>query len=152
MIELGSEFSGQSRLENEAVLVKFFDDEDFELFPVADHKKVELYSCKNKTKRIKAGFKKHEENKRGALGGANLRLAQFYKDVEMAEVMTDNDASVGDILATYEIADYEEVVDEPVSEPSKPKPAKKAGKGKKKGGNKNSNDILREVKNGGVRK
>ena len=151
MTELGSEFSGESCLEKEAVLVKFFDDDDFELFPVADHKKVELYSCKNKKKRIKAGFKKHEENKRGALGGANLRLAQFYKDVEMAEVMTDNDMSVGDILATYEIADNEEVADEPVGELPKPKPAKKAGKSKKKGGKK-SKDVLREVKNGRVMK
>ena len=146
-MELGGEFCGQSCPENEPVLVKFFDDDDFELFPVVDHKKVELYSCKNKKKRIKAGFKKHEENKKGALGGANLRLAQFYKDVEMAEVMTDNDVSVGDILATYEIADNEEVAEEP-----KPKPAKKTVKGKKKKGGTGSKDVLREVKNGRVRK
>ena len=30
----------------------------------------------------------------GGLGGVNLRLAQFYKDVELAEVLTDNDPQV----------------------------------------------------------
>ena len=57
---------------------------------------------------IRAGFRKHEENKKGNLGGANLRLAQFYKDVEMAEVMTDNDHAVAKILESYEIAETEE--------------------------------------------
>ena len=32
-----------------------------------------------------------------------LRLAQFYKDVELAEVMTDNSPKVGEILQLYEI-------------------------------------------------
>ena len=49
---------------------------------------------------LRGGFRKHEENKKGDLGGANLRLAQFYKDVEMAEVMTDNDHAVAEILAS----------------------------------------------------
>ena len=31
------------------------------------------------------------------------RLAQFYKDVELAEVMTDNSPKVGEILQLYEI-------------------------------------------------
>lgn len=33
----------------------------------------------------------------------NLRLAQFYKDVELAEVMTDQDSRVGNILLEYEV-------------------------------------------------
>ena len=32
-----------------------------------------------------------------------FRLAQFYKDVELAEVMTDNSPKVGEILQLYEI-------------------------------------------------
>ena len=108
------------------LFVKFFDDEDFELVPVDELNKVESYSCKSKKKYIRfllscalnpfnisydiirAGFRKHEENKRGNLGGSNLRLAQFYKDVEMAEVMTDNDHAVAKILESYEIAETEE--------------------------------------------
>ena len=35
-------------------------------------------------------------------------MAQFYKDVEMAEVMTDNDHAVAKILESYEIAETEE--------------------------------------------
>ena len=42
------------------------------------------------------------------MGGANLRLAQFYKDVEMAEVMTDNEHAVAKILESYEIAEIGE--------------------------------------------
>ena len=61
---------------------------------------------------LRGGFRKHEENKKGDLGGANLRLAQFYKDVEMAEVMTDNDHAVAEILASYEIADTGDGEDE----------------------------------------
>ena len=61
----------------------------------------------------RAGFRKHEENRKGNLGGANLRLAQFYKDVEMAEVMTDNDQAVAKILASYEIAETGEGENEP---------------------------------------
>ena len=49
------------------------------------------------------------------MGGANLRLAQFYKDVEMAEVMTDNDQAVAKILASYEIAETGEGENEPQS-------------------------------------
>ncbi len=32
-----------------------------------------------------------------------FRLAQFYKDVELAEVMTDNSPKVGEILQLYEV-------------------------------------------------
>lgn len=33
----------------------------------------------------------------------NFRLAQFYKDVELAEVMTDNSPKVAEILQLYEV-------------------------------------------------
>ena len=86
MEELGQEFCIEPKVKDEIFYVKFFDDDDFEVFPISDLKKIEPYSSKKKKKYIKAGFKRHEENKKGSLGGANLRLAQFYKDVEMAEV------------------------------------------------------------------
>jgi hypothetical protein len=150
LAELGEEFGDEPDKDSKAVLVKFFDDDDLELVPVVDPKKIENYSSKNKTKYIKAGFRRHEENKRGALGGANLRLAQFYKDVEMAEVMTDNDVAVANILATYEIAETDNVVGEPIPVPqAKPTSSKKRGKRKKSA---KPEDVLREVKNGGVGK
>lgn len=115
--ELGEHFH-KDKEEVEAgdqLFVRFFDDDDFELLPVNELNQIESYSCKNKKKYIRAGFRKHEENKKGNLGGANLRLAQFYKDVEMAEVMTDNDQAVAKILASYEIAETGEGENEPQS-------------------------------------
>jgi len=105
--ELGDQFhEDEDKIgAGDQLFVKFFDDEDFELVPVNGLNKIESYSCKSKKKYIRAGFRKHEENKKGNLGGANLRLAQFYKDVEMAEVMTDNDHAVAKILESYEIAE-----------------------------------------------
>ncbi len=44
------------------------------------------------------------------------RQAQFYKDVEMAEVLTDNDPKVASILAQYEVVedgDHNEEVHKP---------------------------------------
>ena len=85
--------------------VKFFDDDNKEWLVIRDKSRIQKYSCKDKLKLIKNGFKSLDETIKGGLGGVNLRLAQFYKDVEMAEVMTDNDARVGDILAQYEVAE-----------------------------------------------
>ena len=98
MKELGESFLRNEKgaaVDNGELYVKFFDDEDLELMPVTDLNKIESYSCKNKKKYIRcllstkarwknsnltrAGFRMHEENKKGKLGGANLRLAQFYK-------------------------------------------------------------------------
>lgn len=52
------------------------------------------------------------------------RQAQFYKDVEMAEVMTDNDIEVANILAQYEVVDDQ---DQP-SNSNAPPPKKKRRK------------------------
>ena len=54
------------------------------------------------------------------------RQAQFYKDVEMAEVMTDNDIEIANILAQYEVVDHQDH-DQP-SKSNKPPPKKKRRK------------------------
>ena len=51
--------------------------------------------------------------------------AHFYKDVEMAEVMTDNNPEIANILAQYEIVENGDL-DEP--EVEKPPPKKKRRK------------------------
>ena len=66
--------------------------------------------------------------------------------------MTDNDPEVGEILATYEIAEDEgEVTEQIVEQPTKPGPSKKSGKGKQKQTSK-SNKALREINGGRVMK
>ena len=60
-----------------------------------------------KLKMIRAGLKKFEV--KPELGGSSAgfdyraRQAQFYKDVEMAEVMTDNSKRVANLLAQFTI-------------------------------------------------
>lgn len=131
--------------------VKFFDDENKEWFQVKDVQRIQKYSCKNKLKLIKTGFKNLDETKKAGLGGVNLRLAQFYKDVELAEVLTDNDPRVGDILATYEVAENDVNMEEVAPEEAvfQPAPSKKTSK---KANKKKSENVLREIKNGGVAK
>ena len=138
--------------------VKFFDDDSKEWLEIKDQSRIQNYSCKDKLKLIKVGFKNLDETKKGGLGGVNLRLAQFYKDVEMAEVMTDNDVRVADILARYEVMDTE---DNTVSEDTpedinieektvfldETPSVRRGGKSKSK-----SKDVLREIKNGSVKK
>ena len=53
------------------------------------------------------------------------RQAQFYKDVEMAEVMTDNDIEIANILAQYEVVVDDQ--DQP-SNSNAPPPKKKRRK------------------------
>ena len=53
------------------------------------------------------------------------RQAQFYKDVEMAEVLTDNDIEIANLLAQWEVV---ESADE---EQPKPPPKKKRKKKRK---------------------
>ena len=138
--------------------VKFFDDDSKEWLQIKDQSRIQKYSCKDKLKLIKVGFKNLDETKKGGLGGVNLRLAQFYKDVEMAEVMTDNDARVADILARYEVMDTEDnTVSEDIPEDinieektvflDETPSVSLGGKSKSK-----SKDVLREIKNGSVRK
>lgn len=134
---------GYERKENLVIgtFVKFFDDDTHEWVKITDPKCIQFYSCKNKKKFIKAGFRSLDENKKRTLGGTNLRLAQFYKDVELAEVMTDNDVEVANILSMYEIS--ENIEDEPTtSSVELEEPKKKNAK----------NDTLRSIKKGRVRK
>jgi len=129
-------------------MVRFFDDSDLEEVAV-EAGLVEAYSCKSKARHVRAGLARLEEGRRGAMG-ANLRLAQFLKDVELAEVLTDQDPAVVALLAEYEIHDAEEQVEE-VKPAEKPKT--KTKKLTKKGGRKKQTvrrDSLREIKNGGV--
>ena len=54
--ELGESFlrdEKEAAVDNGELYVKFFDDEDLELMPVTDLKKIESYSCKNKKKYIR---------------------------------------------------------------------------------------------------
>eukprot|EP00092_Neocalanus_flemingeri_P065624 GFUD01079834.1.p1 GENE.GFUD01079834.1~~GFUD01079834.1.p1 ORF type:complete len:236 (-),score=73.32 GFUD01079834.1:102-764(-) len=141
--DIGDDFKVNEAIDDSTVFVKFFDDDNFEWVDIKEPKRIQTYSCKNKKKFIKAGFKSLEENKKGGLGGTNLRLAQFYKDVELAEVMTDNDADVANILSLYEISENnDEVVEQEVSEElNSAKPSKK-GKAASKD---NLKDVEQEV-------
>ena len=148
--DLGEDFNVNAASDNSTVFVKYFDDDNFEWVSIKDPKCIQYYSCKSKQKFIRAGFKSLDENKKRSLGGTNLRLAQFYKDVELAEVMTDNDADVANILSLYEISENnEEVVEEQAIEQevksSGNSQENKSKKSKKK-------DVLNEIKDGGVNK
>ena len=132
------------RSQNENFIhIKFFDDDSKEWVRVTDFKRVKKYSCKDKKKLIRKGMRTLAES-RSSLGlGVNLQLAQFYKDVELAEVMTDNDQEVGDILAQYEVTEEQQEVED--VEDRRQKSDKRKEKEKEK-------DVLREVKNGRVGK
>ena len=158
---LGPEFERKVKIDSEIIFVKFFDDDQYEWYEVKDPKRIKKYSCKDKLKLIKNGFKNLDETKKVGLGGVNLRLAQFYKDVEMAEVMTDNNPKVGEILALYEVAEIDENMMEPppvdnhppnnIATSSSSSSSKSSQKSKKKSSRKSDN-VLREIKNGGVTK
>ena len=131
-----------------SILVRFFDDDTKEWLGISERKRLKKYSCKDKRKLITAGFRKLDESKRSnALGGVNLRLAQFYKDVELAEVLTDNDPQVASLLAEYEVRESEEPEDQ---QQHQPEVSPDEGKGEKSCGKKNS--VFREIKNGRVGK
>ena len=148
---LGETFSQTpSRTEKETVLfIRFFDDDSKEWVGVSEAKRIKKYSCKEKKKLIRKGFKTLDESKRrGGLGGVNLRLAQFYKDVEMAEVLTDNDPQVADILALYEITENQEEEGE-IEAANFGDSAGSTSEGKEK---QKEKDVLREIKNGRVKR
>lgn len=142
--------------ESSCTFVKFFDDDSKEWLEIKDEKRIRKYSCKEKLKLIRDGFKNLDEVKKGGLGGVNLRLAQFYKDVEMAEVMTDNDARVADILARYEVMEGAENVNDDITEENNKEEEKSemiaAETGSKDRKSKKSKDVLREIKNGSIKK
>ena len=144
---LGETFSQtSSRTEKEDVLfIRFFDDDSKEWVGVSEAKRIKKYSCKEKKKLIRKGFKTLDESKRRkGLGGVNLRLAQFYKDVEMAEVLTDNDPQVADILALYEVTENQ----------GKEEETEAGNFGDSAGSTceEKEKDVLREIKNGRVKR
>ena len=147
-----------STSEYKCTFVKFFDDDSKEWLKINDERRIKKYSFKDKLKLIKAGFKNLDETKKAGLGGVNLRLAQFYKDVEMAEVMTDNDARVGDILSRYEVMETEDHVSDQINEDRNTAEDKTiylgedTPSGSKAGQTKKSKDVLKEIKNGSVKK
>ena len=163
--DLGIDFSEdtlapQAQEESVSIYVKFFDDDDKEWCEIRNIKRIQKYSCKEKKKFIRSGFKNLDETKKKGLGGVNLRLAQFYKDVELAEVLTDNDPEVGDILAIYEVSEngdnnVDDLIETNPSQeqeqqiPSSSRQKKSVKKGR---GKKSSKDVLREIKSGNIKK
>jgi len=95
--------------EKDSYRVHFFDDDKHECYIVNDvTNRMCLYTDKKrKLKLIRAGLKKFEAKKKGkdSMFDYRARQAQFYKDVEMAEVMTDNCIKVANILAKYQIVE-----------------------------------------------
>ena len=103
---------------------RFFDDDKFDVHTVRDPNDVKPYSCPDKLSIIRNGLKRFEgkpekkqkgkrgrkkgkeedgEKKKEGMFDLRAKLAQFYKDVELAEVMTDNSSKVADILLKYQI-------------------------------------------------
>ena len=112
---------------NAIALVHFFDDDKFDQFRIYDQADLRPYSCPEKCKLVTDGldkFSSENKNKSSALFDFRARQAQFYKDVEMSEVMTDNSPEVADILAQYEVVD-EEAEEEKVKPPPKKKRRKR---------------------------
>lgn len=88
--------------------VRFFDDDKFDLLNVFDAANLKPYSCEGKETLILEGLDKFSQKKTSkddSMFGFGARQAQFYKDVEMAEVLTDNSPSVAEILAKYEVVE-----------------------------------------------
>ena len=106
-------------------MVRFFDDDKFDTVRVYDNDIVKPYSCDEKKEFVERGLAKFsaENQPKGSMFDFRARQAQFYKDVEMAEVMTDNDPKVGEILGQYEVVD--DANEEEVKEPPKKKRRKR---------------------------
>ena len=77
-----------------------------------------------------------------------MRLAQFYKDVELAEVLTDNDPLVADVLSTYEVLETNMDDDENQQQQS----SLNVDVESKESKTRNKDDALHQVKGGGVKK
>lgn len=110
--------------------VRFFDDGKYDLYRVTDFDNVRSYTCKDKQEFVIRGLAKFavEEgpvNENNSGFDFRARQAQFYKDVEMAEVLTENDIEIANLLAQWEVV---ESADE---EQPKPPPKKKRKKKRK---------------------
>ena len=143
--EFGDDLDQETPQHGDVIHVRFFDDDCQEWLKVSEGNRLKNYSCKDKRKLITAGFKKLDEGSKGssALGGVNLRLAQFYKDVELAEVLTDNDPQVANILAQYEVRETEDQPEPPPGPEARPD---------QEGPGEGDKSVLREIKNGRVSK
>ena len=96
---------------------------------IFDQEMIKSYSCDSKKEYIEAGLAKFSagitpkdtsvKSKRTS-ELYRARQAHFYKDVEMAEVMTDNNPDIANILAQYEIVENGDL-DEPEVEKEPPK-------------------------------
>ena len=89
------------------VRVHFFADDKHEHYTITDPDRLCMYTDKKqKLQLIKAGLKKFEAKpSKGSMFDYRARQAQFYKDVEMAEVMTDNSTKVANLLAQHTVVD-----------------------------------------------
>jgi len=103
--------------------VRFFDDDKHDLYRVTNPDDICPYSCKEKQEYVVRGLAKFssevgESTTTNSGFDFRARQAQFYKDVEMAEVITDNDIEIANILAEFYVVD----------EAPKPPPKKKRRK------------------------
>lgn len=114
--------------------VRFFDDGKYDLYRVTDFDNVRPYICKDKKEFVMRGLAKFAVEDGPLTGPVNennsgfdfrARQAQFYKDVEMAEVLTDNDIEIANLLAQWE------VVENADEEQPNPPPKKKRKKKRK---------------------
>jgi len=83
--------------------VRFFDDEKYDWYRLQEASRIQTYSCPDKITLIRDGLKKFQTGNKNSLFDAQARQAQLYKDIEMAEVLTDNNPEVADILSAYEV-------------------------------------------------
>jgi hypothetical protein len=116
---VNNQFVGQSSQVNRKPLIaqiRFFDDDKYDLLNVTDASDIKSYSCSGKKELVLLGmakFSSDDKKKSGSMFDFRARQAQFYKDVEMAEVMTDNDSAIADILAEYEVVETPDEVPKP---------------------------------------
>lgn len=111
-----------NNITSETILVKFFDDEKHEAYRVNDPKLVQKYSCDDKLDLIHQGLVRFANEDVDNKTLVEPRLSQFIKDVEMAEVITDNCPKVAKLLSETAYLDGEP---EPSLASAKPKSKKR---------------------------
>jgi len=94
---------------------------------VTDYENILPYTCKDKQEFVIRGLAKFaSEDNEGSENNSGFdfraRQAQFYKDVEMAEVLTENDIEIANILSQWMVVENDE------EEVAKPPPKKKRRK------------------------
>ena len=96
---------------------------------MTDYENIRPYTCKDKQEFVIRGLAKfasedNQVNDNNSGFDFRARQAQFYKDVEMAEVLTDNDIEIANLLSQWVVVENDEE-DEPVKPPPKKKRRKK---------------------------